>query len=84
LAAGGVFTALALDRFSKVQRKYDPALDRQGKDFAIYQWIGYGSGAALLTIAIIVGSGGSSSPPAVALSPVVGPGAAGATLSGSF
>jgi hypothetical protein len=84
LAAGGVFTALALDRFSKVQRKYDPTLEKQGKDFAIYQWIGYGSGAALLTIAIIVGSGGSSSPPAVALSPVVGPGAAGATLSGSF
>jgi len=84
LAVGGVFTALALDRFSKVQKKYDPALEKQGKDFAIYQWIGYGAGAALLTTAIIVGSGGSSSPPPVALAPVVGPGSAGATLSGSF
>jgi hypothetical protein len=84
LAAGGVCTALALNRFSKVQTKYDPALEKQGKNFAIYQWIGYGAGATLLTTAIIVGSGGSSSPPAMALSPVVGPGAAGATLSGSF
>ena len=84
LAAGGVFTALALDRFSKVQTKYDPALEKKGKDYALYQWIGYGSGAVLLTTAIIVGAGGSSSPPAVALAPVVGPGAAGATLSGSF
>jgi predicted outer membrane lipoprotein len=84
LAAGGVFTALALDRFSKVQRKYDPTLEKQGKDFAIYQWIGYGSGGVLLTTAILVGAGGTSSPPAVALSPVLGPGAAGATLSGSF
>ena len=84
LAAGGVCTALALDRFSKVQKKYDPAVEKQGKDFAIYQWIGYGAGAALLTTAIIVGSGGSSSPPPVALAPVVGPGAAGAALSGSF
>jgi len=84
LAAGGIFTALTLDRFSKVQTKYDPAVEKQGKAFAIAQWICYGSGSALLTTAIIVGAGGSSSPPAVALAPVVGPGAAGATLSGSF
>jgi hypothetical protein len=84
VVAGGYFTATALDRFSKVQTKYDPALEKQGKDDAKYQWICYGAGGALLTTAIIVGATGQSSPPSVALSPAVGPGVAGATLSGSF
>ncbi len=84
LAAGGVFTALALDRFSKVQKKYDPAAEKQGKEFATLQWVCYGSGAALLTTAIIVAATGGRSSPAVALAPAVGPAAAGATLSGSF
>jgi tetratricopeptide (TPR) repeat protein len=84
LVAGGVCTAMALSKFSKVQTKYDPATEKQGKDFAKYQWLGYGAGAALLTTAIIVGASGGSSSPSVALAPVVGPGAAGATLSGSF
>ena len=84
VAAGGAFTALALDRFSKVEKKYDPATEKQGKEFATLQWVCYGSGAALLTTAIIVGASGGSSSPAVALAPAVGPGLAGATLSGSF
>jgi hypothetical protein len=84
VAAGGVFTAMALDKFSTVQKKYDPAAEKQGKDFATYQWICYGSGAALLTTAIIIGASGGSSSPSVALAPVVGPGAAGASFSGSF
>ena len=84
IAAGGIFTALTLDRFSKVQKKYDPAVEKEGKRFAIYQWVGYGSGAALLTTAIIVGASGGSSMPRVAVAPAVGPGVAGAALSGSF
>ena len=84
VAAGGLFTALALDRFSKVEKKYDPAVEKQGKQFATLQWLCYGSGAALLTTAIIVGASGGSSAPAVALAPAVGPGIAGASLSGSF
>jgi hypothetical protein len=84
VAAGGLFTALALDRFSKVEKKYDPAVEKQGKQFATLQWVCYGSGAALLTTAIIVGASGGSSTPAVALAPAVGPGIAGASLSGSF
>ena len=84
IAAGGLFTALMLDRFSKVQKKYDPSLEKQGKDYAKLQWVCYGSGAALLTTAIIVGASGGSSSSAVALAPTVGPGIAGATLSGSF
>ncbi len=84
VAAGGAFTALALDRFSKVEKKYDPATEKQGKEFATLQWVCYGSGAALLTTAIIVGASGGSSSSAVALAPAVGPGLAGATLSGSF
>jgi len=83
IAAGGFFTALTLDRFHKVQTKYDPAVEKEGKKFAVLQWVCYGSGAALLTTAIIVGSGGSSQP-RVALAPAVGPGLAGASLSGSF
>ena len=84
LVAGGVCTAVALNKFSKVETKYDPTTEKQGKDFAKYQWIGYGVGAPLLIAAIIVGASGGSSSPAVALAPVIGPGAAGATLSGSF
>jgi hypothetical protein len=84
IAAGGVFTALALNKFSTVQKKYDPAAERQGKEFATLQWVCYGAGAALLTTAVIVGATGRSSSPAVALGPAVGPGIAGATLSGSF
>jgi len=83
IAAGGFFTALTLDRFHKVQTKYDPAVEKEGKKFAVLQWVCYGSGAALLTTAIIVGSGGGSQP-RVALAPAVGPGLAGASLSGSF
>ncbi len=84
IVTGGVFTALALDRFSKVQKKYDPTVEKQGKQFATLQWVCYGSGAALLTTAIIVGATGGSSSSAVALAPAVGPGVAGATLSGRF
>src|ERR1039457_3878564 len=76
--------ALALDRFSKVEKKYDPATEKQGKEFATLQWVCYGSGGALLTTGIIVGASGGSSSSAVALVPAVGPGLAGATLSGSF
>ena len=84
VAAGGLFTALTLDRFSKVQKKYDPSLEKQGKEFATLQWVCYGSGAALLTTAIIVGASGGSPSPLAALAPAVGPGMAGATLGGSF
>ena len=81
---GGYFAAKALDDFSKVEKKYDPSLEKQGKTEAKTAWILGGAGVAALTVAIIVGASGGSSPPAVALAPVVGPGAAGATLSGSF
>ena len=84
VAAGGYFTAMMLDRFSKVQKKYDPALEKEGKDDAKYQWYCYGAGGAALIAAIIVGSTGGGSSPAVSLAPAVGPGGAGATLSGSF
>jgi hypothetical protein len=84
LAAGGAFALLAKSKFSQVEKKYDPAVEKKGKDFITYEWICLGSGAALLTTAIIVGASGGSSSPSVALAPVVGPGTAGATLSGSF
>jgi|GEM_PF-3451495 len=83
LATGGFLTYKSLDDFSKVQKKYDPSLEKQGKNYAVGAGICYGVGAAALVTAIIVGvTGGSSG--AVALAPAVGPELAGATLSGSF
>jgi hypothetical protein len=84
IAAGGFFTFKALDDFSKVQKKYDPKLADEGKKFALAQWVCYGAGGALLLTGLIIGATGSSSSPGVALAPAVGPGRAGATLSGSF
>jgi hypothetical protein len=83
--AGVYCTVTALDRFSTVAKKYDPSVEKEGNNFAKAQWVGYGVGAALITTAIIVGaSGGSSSSPSVAFAPAVGPGSAGAVMSGSF
>jgi hypothetical protein len=73
-----------LDKFSKVERKFDPNLEKQGKRDATYQWVFYGIGAAAITAATIVGSSDGSSPPGVALAPIAGLGTAGATLAGSF
>jgi len=81
--AGVYCTVTALDRFSTVEKKYDPSVEKEGNNFAKAQWVGYGVGAALITTAIIVGaSGGSSS--SVALVPEVGPRSAGAVMRGSF
>jgi hypothetical protein len=81
---GALCTLKALDDFSKVQKKYDPALEDEGKRLAVAQWIGYGVGGALLVTAIVVGTSGGGSSSGVALAPVVGPGSAGATLAGTF
>jgi hypothetical protein len=81
--AGTYCTVMALDRYSKVEKKYDPSVEKEGNTFAKAQWVGYGVGAALITTAIIVGaSGGGSS--GIAFAPAVGPGGAGAVMSGSF
>ena len=83
VVAGVYCSAMALDRFSTIETKYDPSVEKEGNSFAKAQWVGYGVGAALITTAIIVGaSGGSSS--SVGLAPAVGPGSAGAVMSGSF
>jgi tetratricopeptide (TPR) repeat protein len=83
VGAGAYCTVVALDRFSKVEKQYDPAVERDGKNYAKYQWIGYGAGGALIATALIVGfSGGRSS--SLALAPTVGPSSAGAFVSKSF
>jgi hypothetical protein len=83
VATGGFFTYKSLDDFKKTETKYDPSLEKQGKNYAIGSGVCYGVGAAAIVTAIIIGAtGGSSSP--VALAPAVGPGIAGATLSGTF
>jgi len=84
ISVGALCTFKALDDFSKVQKKYDPALEDEGKKFAAAQWVGYGVGGALLVTAIIVGASGGGSSPGVALAPAIGPGSAGATLAGTF
>jgi hypothetical protein len=84
-AIAGVYcTVTALDRFSTIEKKYDPSAEKEGNTLAKVQWVGYGLGAALITTAIIVGVSGGESSPSVALAPVVGQGSAGAVLSGSF
>ena len=83
LVAGGIFTFKSQDDFKKVETKYDPSLEKQGKNYAVGAGICYGVGGAAILGAIILGvTGGSSGQ--VALAPAVGPGVAGATLSGSF
>ena len=84
LATGGVFTGLALKDFSDVERKYDRGKESQGKTYAALQWVGYGVGGAAIVTAVILVATGRDTPKSVALTPTVGPGVAGAALSGSF
>jgi hypothetical protein len=84
LVTGGVCTLMATSRFSDVEKKYDPGKESDGKTFATAQWIGYGVGAAAITTAVILAVTSKSSSGTVALAPTVGPGQAGAALSGSF
>ena len=81
---GGYFAYKAVDNFSKVEKKYAPSLESEAKTDRKAAWILGGVGAAALTVAIIVGASGDSSSSAVALAPMVGSGAAGASLNGRF
>ena len=81
---GGVLTYLSQKKFSDVEKKYDPSQEKTGKNLAIGAGICYGVGGAALLTAIILGATGGSSSGQAALVPAVGPGVAGATLSGSF
>ena len=84
LTTGGVFSYLALKDFSDVEKKYDRGKESQGKTYAALQWVGYGVGGAAVVTAVILLATGRDTPTSVALSPTVGPGVAGAALSGSF
>jgi hypothetical protein len=84
VAVGGVCTYLALSDFSDIKKKYDPSKDSQGKTYATVQWVGYGVGAAAIVTAVILLATGNDAPKSVALAPALGPGMAGAALSGSF
>jgi hypothetical protein len=82
--AGVYFAVKARDDFSKTETKYDPSLEKEGKNASVAAWVLCGAGAAALVTGLIVGFSGGSSSSSVALAPVVGPGTAGATLGGSF
>ncbi len=83
LAAGGVFVYMAHKKAGDLASKYDPSQDSQRKNYAIGSGVCFGVGGAALITAIIIGATGGSSGQ-VALAPAVGPGSAGAILSGSF
>jgi hypothetical protein len=81
--AGGYFTYRAHSKAKDLEKKYSPSVEDERKKAVIYSGVCYGVGGALVLTGIIVGAtGGSSS--GVALAPAIGPGTAGATLSGSF
>jgi hypothetical protein len=82
--AGVYFAVKAKDDFSKVETKYNPSLEKEGKNASIAAWVLCGAGAAALATGLIVGVSGSSNSSSMALAPVVGPRIAGATLGGTF
>ena len=84
LAMGGAFTYVALTDFSDIQTQYDPSKESQGKTFAALQWLGYGLGGAAIVTAVILIATVRDTPKSGAIAPAVGPGSAGAALSGSF
>ena len=84
LVAGGFLTYFALSDFSDIQTKYDPGKYSDGKACSIGQFVAYGLGGAAIVTAIILLATGQDAPKSVALAPAVGPGMAGAALSGTF
>jgi hypothetical protein len=84
LVVGGIFTYLALSDFSDVEKKYNPGKYNDGKTYAIAQCFGYGVGGAAIVTAVILLATGRDAPKPVVLAPAVGPGMAGAALSGTF
>jgi len=84
LGVGGYWTYKGLKDFRTVEDKYDPAVEKRGKDTMTNAYVCYGVGGAAVLVAIIVGASGGSSSPEVALAPFVGPGGGGAVVSGSF
>jgi hypothetical protein len=84
VAVGGALTLKAQQDFDAVKTKYNPATEKQGKDYMKASYLCYGAGGVAVIVALITGFSGSSSAPAVALAPAVGPAGAGAVLSGRF
>jgi hypothetical protein len=85
LVFGGVFSYLASSNYSDIEKKYDPGKKSDGDNYAIAQWVCYGVGAAaIVTAVILLATGKDTSPKSVVLAPTVGPGIAGAALTGSF
>jgi tetratricopeptide (TPR) repeat protein len=84
LVAGGFLSYLASSNFSDIENKYDPGKHNDGKTYANFQWLGYGVGGAAIVTAVILLATGRDAPKSVALAPAVGPGMAGAALSGTF
>jgi hypothetical protein len=84
LAAGGVFTALALNKFSTTESQYNPSAESSGKTYAALQWVGYGVGAAGIATAVVLFTLNPKPSNTVALTPMLGHGFAGASVAGTY
>jgi len=82
LAMGGVLAYYASKDFSDVETKYNPDKYNQGKRYVTYEVISFCLGGAAIATGVILLVTGRNTP--VAVTPAVGPGLAGAALSGTF
>jgi hypothetical protein len=84
LVAGGVFTGLALSKFSSTESQYNPSDESAGKTYAALQWVGYAVGVAGIGTAIVLFALDSKPTGSVALTPMLGQGFAGASVAGTY
>jgi len=84
LAAGGIFTGLAVSKFSSTESQYDPSAESAGKTYAGLQWVGYGLGVAGGATAAVLFILDARTNRSVALSPMLGEGFAGASAIGTY
>jgi tetratricopeptide (TPR) repeat protein len=96
LVAGAVGGLIAKADAKKVEDaaanhdKFDPAVERAGRNAETFQWIGYGVGAAGVALGLILYATApspvaeSAPPPRIAVAPLAGPGLGGAIMRVTF
>jgi len=84
LVLGGVFAYLASSDYSDVEKKYDPGKQSQGKKYVTAEVVSFCVGGAAIAAGAVLYLTGRSASRSVVVAPTVGPGLAGAALSGTF
>ena len=84
LELGGVFAYLASSDYSDVEKKYDPGKQSQGKKYVTAEVVSFCVGGAAIAAGAVLYLTGRSASRSVVVAPTVGPGLAGAALSGTF